>query len=152
MLSPRSTTAFSGGGLDRASTLRTDADAVARYLDDPNSAAVAVSGDAVFVGGGDELAYFELARLAAAGAGPPVLLGLRGDRALFAVDVGARESAVAAALTESVRPLPLREAGEFLPQPDGALAAYAIALVGWHRRHPHCAVCGAHTEIGRAHV
>ena len=45
------------------------------------------------------------------------------------------------------RPLGLRAAAASLPQADGGLAAHAAALVNWHRRHRHCAVCGAPTEI-----
>lgn len=29
---------------------------------------------------------------------------------------------------------------------DGGLVAYAAGLAAWHRRHPHCSVCGARTR------
>ena len=35
-----------------------------------------------------------------------------------------------------------------LSQADGGLAAYAAALLNWHRRHRFCAACGAPTEVG----
>jgi NAD+ diphosphatase len=45
------------------------------------------------------------------------------------------------------RPLGLRAAAASLPQADGGLAAHAAALVNWHRRHRHCAVCGTATQV-----
>jgi NAD+ diphosphatase len=41
----------------------------------------------------------------------------------------------------------LREAAALLPQAEGGLAAYATALLNWHRRHRYCAVCGAPSEV-----
>jgi len=41
----------------------------------------------------------------------------------------------------------LREAAALLPGGDAGLAAHAAALVNWHRRHPHCSVCGARTTV-----
>ncbi len=43
-------------------------------------------------------------------------------------------------------PAGLREAATELPADEAALAAYAAALVSWHRRHRFCANCGAATE------
>src|SRR5205085_806985 len=39
------------------------------------------------------------------------------------------------------------EAVSALPQADGGLLAYTTALLNWHRRHGHCSVCGAGTDI-----
>ena len=44
----------------------------------------------------------------------------------------------------------LREAGALLEQSEGGLVAYAAGLLNWHRRHPHCSVCGAATEMAEA--
>jgi NAD+ diphosphatase len=41
----------------------------------------------------------------------------------------------------------LRHAAAMLPQAEGGLAAYATALLNWHRRHRFCAVCGAPSEV-----
>jgi NAD+ diphosphatase len=46
--------------------------------------------------------------------------------------------------------MPLREAGSTLPHAEGGLAAYASALLNWHRRHGFCANCGAATDITEA--
>jgi NAD+ diphosphatase len=47
-----------------------------------------------------------------------------------------------------VREIALRAAAAQLPHADAGLAAYATALLNWHRRHPHCSVCGAATDVG----
>ena len=44
-------------------------------------------------------------------------------------------------------PASLREAGAQLAQAEGGLAAYLIALLGWHRRHGFCAACGGTSAI-----
>jgi NAD+ diphosphatase len=41
----------------------------------------------------------------------------------------------------------LRHAAALLPQGEGGIAAYAAALLNWHRRHRFCAVCGAPTDV-----
>ncbi len=87
-----------------------------------------------------------LARVGFAGArdgdGSPVLLGLEDDVPLFAV-----ERDPPAEVDSAVS---LREAGALLSAPEGGLAAYAVALLGWHRRHRFCSNCGAETEVGEA--
>ena len=59
---------------------------------------------------------------------------------LFASDVTASEPA-------DGRPAGLRDAAAELPADEAALAAYAAALLAWHRRHGFCANCGAATDI-----
>lgn len=44
----------------------------------------------------------------------------------------------------------LRELATQLSDADAALAVHAVALAGWHHRHPRCAVCGAATEVAQA--
>ena len=46
----------------------------------------------------------------------------------------------------------LRNAALVLPQAEGGLAAYAAALLNWHRGHRFCANCGAPTELGEGGV
>jgi NAD+ diphosphatase len=41
----------------------------------------------------------------------------------------------------------LRAAAATLSREDGGLAAYACALLNWHRRHRFCANCGHDTEL-----
>ena len=76
----------------------------------------------------------------------PILLGVRGDVAYFAVDV-----------TDAPPPLPervtmrgLREVIVDLGHADSAILAYASALVHWHRAHRFCGACGRPTMSVRA--
>jgi NAD+ diphosphatase len=141
---------FSGGTLDRAGTLRQDARWVAARLADPSSRALAVTREAVVVqdgeGDGVRLARVQLDQ-EPHDAEEVILLGLESDgSALFALDV----EHVHAPAPTGTHLMALREAGARLPLQESGLAAYAVALVGWHRRHPHCAVCGALTDSAEA--
>ena len=150
---------FSGSPLDRAGARRADPEWVTGLLRDPASRAVAVTGDGVLVEDGDPPRLARLA-LAALRGRPAYLLGIEDDgRALFAVDSlggGAPgpgdepPRSPAATLPAGARPLGLRDAGALLSHGEGGVVAQATALVNWHRRHPHCAVCGARTEVGEA--
>ncbi len=148
--------AFAGGTIDRAAHLRTDGGAE-RLRDAGDSRVVLVGkGQEVAVaggGGGPALA-------AGAGRGlglvpttalPPdaelTFLGLdTSGAALFAYDA----TAGAPATGRIFEFVPLRTlAGEL--QPDaGALAAYAVALIGWHRVTRYCGRSGDATEVEAA--
>jgi NAD+ diphosphatase len=43
--------------------------------------------------------------------------------------------------------LSLRQAAAILSREDGGLAAYAAALLNWHRRHHYCSACGRPSEL-----
>src|SRR3954471_5014587 len=126
-------TRFAGATLDRATERRTDASWVAGQLADPASRAVVVVPDGVVLDG-DRLARVPLAQAP----GEPLLLGLEDGRPLFAVDSAAPQA------------VGLRDAAARLSQSEGGLAAYASALANWHRGHPHCARCGAATDVAEA--
>jgi NAD+ diphosphatase len=138
---------FSGSRLDRASVRRRDAAWVQERLHDPTSRTLAVTRDGVLVTGEDAPQLVRLPlELVPGGAGTTVLLGIEDDgAALFAVDVDHIHAH--RPLTPGARALGLREAGAQLPQALGGLAAYASALLGWHRVHPHCSRCGAVTDV-----
>ena len=125
---------FTGAALDRAGDRRRDGAWVAEQLADPAARAVVAGPDGVHVRDG-RLALVPLEQLG----GEPLLLGLGEDGgpvfAAEAVDGGL---------------MGLREAAATLPRADGGLAAYAAALLNWHRRHRFCANCGAPTEIREA--
>ena len=125
---------FTGAALDRAGDRRRDGAWVARQLADPAARAVVAGPDGVHVRDG-RLALVPLERLG----GEPLLLGLGEDGG----PVFAAEAADGALMG-------LREAAATLPRADGGLAAYAAALLNWHRRHRFCANCGAPTEIREA--
>jgi NAD+ diphosphatase len=126
---------FTGAALDRAGDRRRDDGWVAAQRADPAARAVLVGRDGVKVDG-DRLA---LVPLADAG-GEPLLLGVDERGPVFAAEPVEGNGAL----------LGLRDAAATLPQADGGLAAYAAALLGWHRRHRFCANCGAPTEVREA--
>ena len=82
------------------------------------------------------------------GAGEPVLLGLDGADARFAVDVSGVPEPAAASFGHGadVEFQGLRTAAPNLPAGDAAIAAAARSLLGWHERHPFCAACGGRTR------
>jgi NAD+ diphosphatase len=141
--------AFTGLALDRAEQQRKDPVWARERRVDPSSRAVIASQDRVLLGAGEGT---ELARRPLPGeVAEAVLLGLEADgRALFALD---RDAVVGTALDvgeDEVRLVSLRDAGARLSRSEGGLAAYAFALLNWHRRNQFCANCGAHTEIAEA--
>ena len=82
-------------------------------------------------------------------AGEPILLGLEGGDARFAVDVSEGGEPPPAAFCDpgaGVEYQGLRAAAPHLPAGEAAIAAQARSLVGWHERHPFCAACGARTR------
>jgi NAD+ diphosphatase len=123
---------FAGAALDRAANQRTDDAWIAERLADPASRAVVV---------GPEGPWLEDDRPALVpldGRRDPVFLGIApSGAALFAV--AADEGGVG-----------LREAAARLSPADAGLVAYATAILNWHRRHTHCANCGAPTEMAEA--
>lgn len=133
---------FAGARLDRAGDRRTDDDWVAARVADPASRALVVGPEGPLVA--DTPSGIEPVRLPLADVdGDLLLLGLEDGTALFAADHAKHPQSGA-------RTIGLREAGAALDQRDGALIAYAAGLLNWHRRHPHCGVCGATTELGEA--
>jgi NAD+ diphosphatase len=137
--------AFTGMALDRASTERKDASWVEHQFNAPGSRAVVVCGDAILVEG-DTVARVPLVR-------PwpqpddPILLGVEDGRAVFALDLETMTDDLPASVQREVRMVGLRQAGAELRHAEGGLAAYAFALVNWHRRHRFCANCGTPTRV-----
>ncbi len=142
---------FTGMALDRASTERKDAEWISARLGNPGSRAITAGHEGVLVQDGDRSTP-ALARHAvpAGREGEPILLGLDGDTALFAVDLdglapGDRSNAI-----DGNRVMGLREAGALLAPAEAGLAAYVMALLNWHRRHGFCANCGHATDVAEA--
>lgn len=74
----------------------------------------------------------------------PILLGEVGGHLYFAVDVP-DEATLPPHLAESGTFLDLRNIGALIGQWEGALLAYAKAMVHWHRQNRFCGVCGSPT-------
>jgi NAD+ diphosphatase len=130
---------FTGAALDRAGERRRDDRWLAEQVADPAARAVVVGAHGVHVSGG-EAPRLALVPLERTGEGERLLLGLDATGPVFAADGDGTALPL----------LGLREAAAALPQADGGLAAYAAALLGWHRRHRFCANCGAPTEVREA--
>jgi NAD+ diphosphatase len=124
---------FTGAALDRAGEHRRDDGWVAAQRADPAARAVLAGRDGVQVADG-RLALVPLEQVD----GEPLLLGLDERGPVFAAEAA------------NGGLLGLREAAASLPQAEGGLAAYAAALLGWHRSHRFCANCGRETEIREA--
>jgi NAD+ diphosphatase len=142
---------FTGEALDRAAEHRADPDWLAAQAADPAARAVLAGDGGVHVTGEDEprLALLPLARLDAPQA---LLLGLDAAGPVFAVDAdGGSTHPIGAGSWDGrengAGTLGLRAAAASLPPADAGLAAHAAALLNWHRRHSHCANCGAPTEV-----
>lgn len=159
------TVVFTGGWDDRGAELRSDADAVARFLERPGTIVLPLwRGKALIAGEGRD-------RLGWVGADSPILVHARTERlflgfhagsALFAADVSSWEpdglDRAALAMffdpTEHHHPaLPsdhrfgeLRAVMTQLSGADAALGATARALFNWHRTHRFCSSCGARSE------
>jgi NAD+ diphosphatase len=141
---------FSGMALDRAAELRSDPAQLARLVRDGWARAIVASAGGVLLErGGVELARTPLSLLGSAApeSSEAILLGLEAGRALFAVDLETLDPPTRRRLLEGRRIAALREAGAILSHSEAGLAAYAVALINWHGRHPHCSVCGTITQI-----
>ena len=126
---------FAGARLDRVTVRRRDPSWVAAQLADPASRAVVAS-----VGRGARgrrPAGWRACRWT--GWPRPCCWALQDGRALFAADGSGRDDLVG-----------VREIVPQLAQDEGGLIAYAAALLNWHRRHGHCSVCGAESEVREA--
>jgi NAD+ diphosphatase len=137
--------AFAGGTLDRADHLR--ADGVAEQLRESDDSRVVLVGNdqEVAIAGEGALALVPVDALP--GGAELTFLGLdAGEAALFAYDV----TAGAPTAGEILRFVPLRGLGAELGPADAALAAYAVALVGWHRVTRYCGRSGDLTVVEAA--
>jgi NAD+ diphosphatase len=87
--------------------------------------------------------------------GRVVFLGVIDERAHFAVDLSGIETpldmlaspalAASGIPAESARFADLRQLAGRLERPEGALLAFARAMLFWHQRHRFCGVCGSPT-------
>ncbi len=146
---------FTGAALDRASVERKEPGWVARAAASPVRRGIAAGRDQVLVSGsGTALALTRL-QPTDEQLREPILLGVADGAPLFAIDLE-REAARDRPADDgswgrdgedgAAHLISLREAGVTLPHADAGLAAYATALLAWHRRHRFCANCGHETE------
>ncbi|GGF08671.1 NADH pyrophosphatase [Aliidongia dinghuensis] len=147
---------YAAGGLDRVGPLRKNPDWIKARLTSETSRFVPVWRAQHLVrdtGSGPEPILLDLETVTPfilAGV-EPMLLGLDGDIAHFALDLSAEETPLerlgfgAAASDSGPRFQDLRAFGPLLTQQTGSLLAYARGLAHWHNRHRFCGVCGSAT-------
>jgi NAD+ diphosphatase len=143
---PRPAPAFTGSTLDRAALIRHDPGRAAGLVGAPGASVVAATADAVLLD--TDAPTPRLLRAPAHGVvdpAEPILLGIEHGTPLFAADIEGTEPA-----PSSGRLASLREAGALLPQSEGGLAAYLVALLNWHRSNRFCANCGTRTQVAEA--
>jgi NAD+ diphosphatase len=142
---------FTGMALNRASTERKDAEWTRARFGDPASRAITAGHEGVLVRDGDRAAP-TLARDAvpAGQEEEPILLGLDGDTALFALDLDGLAPGDRSEAIDGNHVMSLREAGALMAPAEAGLAAYVMALLNWHRRHRFCANCGSPTDMAEA--
>ena len=143
---------YADNGLDRAGSRRRDPAWLTERLNHPESRFVAVWRSQSLItglaGGAPEAVLLRREALLAV-EGEPILLGLREERAYFALDLSARETPLELIRAPQEPPVEftdLRRVGPLLARPDGALLAYARGIVHWHGRHRFCGVCGSSTR------
>ncbi|MEI6559418.1 MAG: NAD(+) diphosphatase [Rhodospirillaceae bacterium] len=148
---------YAGGSLDRAPLLRKDEPGLAARMMAENTRLVPVWRSLSLIDSANAAAPRLVGIDARAGAAllalPGVeaaLLGLEGDSAVFALDLGAALEAPEShpALAGRGAFIELRSVGALLPAAEASLAAYARGLMWWHQRHRFCGVCGAATRTG----
>jgi NAD+ diphosphatase len=146
--------AFTGAALDRASDgRRLDAAWLAEQRADPAARALVAGDRGLLVRDG----RLELVPLASLNGAEPVLLGLDEHGPVYAHDEDPVHEGLPPLIGGGVRGerppgangerLALRAAAATLSRADGGLAAYACALLNWHRRHRFCANCAHDTEL-----
>jgi len=150
---------FSSNPLNRASEKRPDADWVAKKRRDPSSLVLPLWRLQPFLLGSEKSrgpleAGFLMPGLAeqlAAEDAPWVMLGLEGERVLFALDISAaRDPANEGPLAGLGHFRDMRAAAMLLPDKDTAILGQAKALIDWHQRHGFCPRCGNRTTLADA--
>jgi NAD+ diphosphatase len=143
---------YTGNPLDRAGHLRDDAAWIKARLADPATLFVPVWRSKTLVQGIDEgrpQAVF-LAKDAAAAIlmtdGPWAFLGLRGDTAVFTVDLSSVEDPSPLLPSQTVRFEDMRTLAGLLSPDDAAIMAHARGLMHWRVRNRFCGVCGGACE------
>ncbi|HLY66388.1 MAG TPA: NAD(+) diphosphatase [Chloroflexota bacterium] len=141
--------AFIGCTIDRAAARRTDAAWLQQVRRAESSRCLVVKSAAQLLLSEDaSLGHLPAATL------PPdtdlTFLGVTHDGcALFAFDAGEEEALAHEELAGRTF-AELRAIGADLAANEAGLAAHAVAMVGWHRRHRYCGLCGSPTVVEEA--
>lgn len=77
-----------------------------------------------------------------------IMLGLRGETAVFAIDASrAAQTPEAAPFADLGAYMPIREAAATIAKDDLAIIGHGRWVFEWHRKHRFCANCGAATDM-----
>lgn len=143
---------FAGNPLDRADAQRRDPEWLAAAASKSESRYLAFSNLNVLLTGDEpELGWLSSAviqdlRLSAA----PILLGLNGDVAHFAIDLSElADPQHELNLDDGWRFEDCRAAGMVLSTERTGIVAQSRSQIDWHRRHQFCSVCGVRSEPER---
>jgi NAD+ diphosphatase len=140
---------FSGSTLDRSSNQRRDAEWIQRHLADDAARFLPIWKLNPLVKLGDERALGWARREMFDEIDPepmPVMLGVEGDVAHFAVDVSSvADPETAFGVEEVAKFEELRGVVPQLSHAEASIAAHARSLIDWHARHGFCAACGEPT-------
>jgi len=130
--------AFARVGYEPAAELRTDSAALARLWADPDARVIRLLGEQFRVE--DDAPVWQ--RPEPAEPLPLLFLGLVDGAGRWADPDATPPPDLA---TAPGRLMDLRTVAGELNELDGSLLAAAVALAGWHRRHPRCSQCGEPT-------
>jgi NAD+ diphosphatase len=137
---------FTISQVDRASSKRRDDAWLAEARQAPTTRLIAVRSAAqLLVSEGPRLGHLTPDALAAEA--ELTFLGLDSDGcALFALDADACDGLA----LDELRFDELRAIGPVVPAAEANIAAHAVAMIGWHRRHRFCGCCGGRTVAEEA--
>jgi len=139
---PLTDLALARAEVERSAHLRTDQAWLDAAWADPHARVVVVEHGRVLCDMGRELVRLILVSPAEAPDGVRFLLGVDHEAvAYFGVTGPLPEPS-----RETVRPVPLREAGPLLSDRDAGLMTHAVALGNWHETFTHCPRCGSPTD------
>jgi len=143
---------LSGSFIDRAAFRRRDSSWLQEILTLPTTRFLAVrDGASLILQGESPEPYFLRASAEdLVGRSTPMFLGLDGEGAVFAVEVGADERPSWPSENASIEFIDFRDIGALLSREHGALLAYARALSEWHSRSRFCSRCGKSTAVDDA--
>ncbi len=137
---------FANNPLERLNNEKDNAAFVAERLSDPNSRIMPLwRGDPLVAGG--KAGFLSAAALAEFPKDAAVVfLGLRENIAYFGVDASSAQMAETAPFADIGEYMAIRAAASIISRDDLAIIGHARWLFEWHRKHRHCAVCGALTD------
>jgi NAD+ diphosphatase len=142
---------YAAAGLDRAGHRRKDAAWLSERLADPATRFVPIWRNQNLVIQNDARAVLLAASEIESFEAEPVLLGLRAECTIFAVDLSSHEAPLdRLRLAEPAEFTDLRRVGPLLAAQEGSILAYARGILWWHQRHRFCGVCGAPTASSDA--